>query len=455
MRSRDPHMGAALTALWRQELRCLFAGKALWVMLLLLSPLVGYSFIQSLSLYGEASRTALQFPELARGMTPLDGILVPTFGSLYLATTLLFPFVAIRLISEEKQSGALKLALQLPFRPATLVAAKLLALGVAWLLAMIPALSALAIWRLLGGHLHGVETANLLLGHFLYALLIAGIAMLAATLTEGGATAAIVTLAATIGSWVLDFAATGRIGWLRQVAALSLTAGLRTFERGIFALPTVLGMLVGAATLFAMTAVVLPLGRPLRHKLASSAGVLVAGAAIGLLAAKPMVYADTTEDRRNSFAAADEAALRTLTQPLAITINMDPGDPRVVDLDREILSKLRRLVPDLSIAFGEVDKAGQFGAAGDDRYGLIVYGYAGRHDESRSTSPEEVLPLIYGLAGVKVGASADAAYPGYPLVAEGQTAAVWFYGGLPTLFGLSWWLIRRRPFRPDRNQGGV
>jgi ABC-2 type transport system permease protein len=61
-------------------------------------------------LFGEASRTALQFPEMARGMTPLDGILVPTLGAFYLGTTLLFPFVAIRALGQDKESGALKLA---------------------------------------------------------------------------------------------------------------------------------------------------------------------------------------------------------------------------------------------------------------------------------------------------------------------------------------------------------
>jgi ABC-type transport system involved in multi-copper enzyme maturation permease subunit len=455
LRSPDGRTRTALAALWRKELRCLLASRALWVMLLLLSPLIGYSFIQALALYGEASRTALQYPELARGMTPLDGILVPTFGGLYLATTLLFPFVAIRLISEEKQSGALKLALQLPFRPSTLIAAKLLAMGFAWLLAIIPALSALALWRLLGGHLHGAETLNLLLGHFLYALLIVAIAFLAAALTEGGATAAIVTLAATIGSWVLDFAATGRIGWLRTVAALSLTAGLRTFERGLFVLPTALAMVVGAGTLFIITTVWLPLGRPVTRKLAMSAGVVVVGLVGGLLAAKAAIYADTTEDRRNSFSASDEAALRALPQPLAITIVMDPGDPRVADLDHELLSKLRRLVPDLSIAFGEVDKVGQFGAAGDDRYGLIFYDYAGRRESSRSTSMEEVLPLIYGMAGLKVAPSSDGTYPGYPLVADGRSAAAWFYAGLPALIGFSWWAVRRPRVRHNRKQGGI
>jgi len=75
-------------------MRELATGSSLWVLLLLLSPLVGYSFIQAVALYAEASRPALSIPELARQLSPFDGILVPTFGGFYLAITLLFPFIA-------------------------------------------------------------------------------------------------------------------------------------------------------------------------------------------------------------------------------------------------------------------------------------------------------------------------------------------------------------------------
>jgi len=151
-----------LWPLLAKELREITSGRALWTMLLLLCPLIGYSFFQAVSLYGEASTAALQSPVLANSLSPLDGILVPTLGSFYVAVTLLFPFVAIRALGEEKETGALRLLVQLPYRPATLVSAKLAAVLAAWMLASIPALSALIFWRILGGHLAMVETANLL-----------------------------------------------------------------------------------------------------------------------------------------------------------------------------------------------------------------------------------------------------------------------------------------------------
>src|SRR5262249_14328047 len=52
---------------------------------------------------------AREQPLLASGLSPLDGVLVPTFGALYVAVTLLFPFVAIRSLGHEKETGALRL----------------------------------------------------------------------------------------------------------------------------------------------------------------------------------------------------------------------------------------------------------------------------------------------------------------------------------------------------------
>jgi hypothetical protein len=51
--------------LLKKELWEVLGGRALWTMLLLLCPLVGYSYFQAVSLYGEASVAAQQSPTLA------------------------------------------------------------------------------------------------------------------------------------------------------------------------------------------------------------------------------------------------------------------------------------------------------------------------------------------------------------------------------------------------------
>src|SRR5438309_8270802 len=127
-----------------KEIAGIVSGRALWTMLLILCPIVGFSFFQAVSLYGEASASASDAPVLATGLSPLDGILVPTFGAFYVAVTLLFPFVAIRALGREKETGTLRLLVQLPYRMPTLIAAKAAAVTGAWLIALIPAASALA-----------------------------------------------------------------------------------------------------------------------------------------------------------------------------------------------------------------------------------------------------------------------------------------------------------------------
>ena len=177
-----------------QEIRNLLPAPPLWIMLLLLALLVGYSFLQAEQIYSQASQTARSFPQLAAGMQPLTGIFVPTFGAYYLSQTLLLPFVAIRLVGMDRQSGALKLLLQLKLAPWQLAAVKLAVLAMVWAVSLVPALSALGCWLLQGGHIHPPEILLLLLGHGLYSLVVITLAMFAATVSDSLPTAAMICL---------------------------------------------------------------------------------------------------------------------------------------------------------------------------------------------------------------------------------------------------------------------
>jgi ABC-2 type transport system permease protein len=434
---------APLRSLLAKELAEIASGRGLWTMLLLVCPLIGYSFVQAVSLYSEASAAALQSSAAATTLSPLDGVLVPTFGSFYVAVTLLFPFVAIRLLGQEKESGALRLLVQLPYRSSTLVLVKLGAVFAAWTVVSIPALSSLVIWILLGGHLAAWETANLLFGHALYGLLVGAIALFAATISDNSATAAIVALAATIGSWVLDFTLGGSSGLSAWIAQLSLTQTLRSFEQGLLSAGLVVGIVAVIAGLAALSSVWLPPGTALRVKFGRSVPcALLTIAALGI-ATQIRTSVDVTEDRRNSFAPADQALLATLRLPLNITVNLAPEDPRYIDLRRNVLGKLERAMPNVSIvlAGGPQDSAGS-----SDTYGQIAYVYGGRSDVSRSSSPREILPLLYALAGTKPPAPMPGAeYPGYPLVANADATLLWFFCGLPLLIALAWWRSRQPP----------
>jgi ABC-2 type transport system permease protein len=441
---------APVAPLLTKEVREALGGRALWTMLLILCPLVGYSFVQAVALYGEASAAVKDAPVLASGLSPLDGVLVPSFGAFYLAVTLLFPFVAIRTLGREKDSGALRLLVQLPYRVATLVGAKMAAVSIVWLVATIPALSALAIWAILGGHLHPAETANLLFGHLLYGLLVGAIALFAAAVSDGAATAAIVTLAFTIGSWVLDFALAGQPGLLGWVARLSLTQTLRSFEQGLLPIAPVLSTVAAIGGFAALAAVWLHPGVPWRTRILRSARCAALVAIVLAVATQVRPTIDVSEDRRNSFPRADQRALAGLREPLVITVHLATEDPRYVDLRRNVLAKLERVLPNVTIRLAT---AGQsvVGSTSEEAYGEIEYAYGTRTDKSRSTSHREVLPLLYALAQQPVPTpAAGDDYPGYPLVANTAPALIWFLAILPLLIVIAWWWSRRPPPIPPQ-----
>jgi ABC-type transport system involved in multi-copper enzyme maturation permease subunit len=426
-----------------KEWRELFASRAYWLLLLMIGPLVGQAFITAVNLYAEASGNGSGPAALPQGLSPLDGMLAPTFGAYDLAATFLLPFVAIRLISAEKQSGALKLLLQLPGRLSTKMAAKGAVILGGWLLAWIPGLLAIALWRAYGGHLHAPETLNLLLGHLLRGMLSAGIAVAAAALSENAASAAIVTLGFTVGSWALDFIATGRGGLLQQLANYTPTTALRFFEQGLLRLSTVVVMLAIIVASFAIAAIWLHTGRKLGQRLLTTFVIAAVLGVVMLGAAQLRTSWDLSENRRNSFPRADEAALGKIKEPLRLTVILSPEDPRLTDFEQNVLRKLRRNLSHLEVIYAANSQTGLFEAS-DEHYGEIWYEMRGKKIMERSTIEPVVLEQIYKLSGTSPPQpGSDVDFPGYPLAAKPKWAAGIFYGVWPLLIILIWWLTRR------------
>src|ERR1700741_167497 len=118
-----------------KEVRELIAARSWWLMLLLMGPLVGVSFIGAVRTYGEASGLNGTAAGVGEAFSPLVGVWAPTFSACELAAAFLLPFVAIRQVSGDRQSGALKLEMQHPMATGWRVAAKAVVLFVGWVLA--------------------------------------------------------------------------------------------------------------------------------------------------------------------------------------------------------------------------------------------------------------------------------------------------------------------------------
>lgn len=198
---------------------------------------------------------------------------------------------------------------------------------------------------------------------------------------------------------MLDFAALDRGGVSSLLATLSLTSLLRPFEQGLLSVPAVLGMLTGTAGFLALAVIWLHPGVPLGRKFKGSALVLVAAAILISGAAQTKTLLDVTPDRRNSFPLVDEKLLGQLQERLSVTVHLASSDPRLVDLDRKVLARLKRAMPRVSIQIVEPGQASLFGAGGDEDYGGIVLTYHGKSATTRLTGAGEILPILYELAG--------------------------------------------------------
>lgn len=435
--------GASWLRLLTKEWRELMQSRAYWILLLLVGPLVGNGFITAVNLYAEASGIGGGASALAEGLTPLDGILVPTFGAYDLAVTLLFPFVIIRLVAAEKQSGALKLILQFPTGLTATMAAKVAALLLGWAVAWLPGLLALLLWNHYGGHLCGPETVNLLLGHLLHMTLSTGVAVAAAAIAESAASAAIITLGFTVGTWALNFIATVHGGWWQELAAYTPTSALRVFEQGLLRLSTVIVMAAFSVAGIALAITWLHTGRGWRYGLVATAAIFIGLALVVVGAGRLRTSWDVSENRRNSFAPADEATLKQINEPLKVTVYLAPEDPRLMDLERSILSKLRRLLPRVEVTYVAGSQTGLF-EGDEDHYGEIWYELGERREMNRSTVEAIVLEELYKLAGLTAPEHVEEnEFPGYPLAARPAGATWIFYLLWPLATLVAWRLIRR------------
>ncbi|HET6978429.1 MAG TPA: ABC transporter permease subunit [Pyrinomonadaceae bacterium] len=424
-----------------KEFRELLASRAFWLLLLFVGFLVGHSFTTAVALYAEMSGTGGP-AALPQGLTSLDGVLVPTWGAYDLAATLLFPFVAIRMVSAEKESGALKLLLQLPGTLGSKLAAKGLVLLFAWLVAWLPGIVAIFLWRSYGGHTYTPETLNLLLGHLLRGLLSGGLGVAAAAIAEGAASAAIITLAFTVGTWALDFVAAGRGGLVQQLASYTPTAALRSFEQGLLRFSVVVVIVILSCAAFVLAGIWLNIGQTIKIRLLTTLALLIVTFGAVVAGANLRASRDLSENHRNSFSTVDETALRSINQPLKITIFLSPEDPRLTDFEQNVLKKLRRSLDKLDVEYAASSRTGLFNS--EEHYGEIWYELGGQKIVERSTIEEVVLDQIYTLSSVAVpDRSGDEGYPGYPLAAQPKHAAAIFYFFWPLLVIATWWLSRR------------
>jgi hypothetical protein len=410
--------------------------RSWWVLVAATGPLVGVSFRSAVRTYAEASGLGGTSAGVGEAFSPLVGVWAPTLSAYEIAAVFLLPFVAIRLVGGDRQSGALKLELQQSIPPLARIAVKAGVLFVGWLVTTLGGVAALLLWRVYGGHVYAPELLAVWLGHALNAALTIALAAAAASIAEHPSTAAIFTFAGTVGTWVISFVAAVHGGLFERVAAYTPAAMVSRFQQGLVRLDLVLIALVLAAAGLGAAGIWMRLGDPIGRRVLHSA-VVAGGAAAAVVLAGTLVRTswDLSENRQNSFSRSDEAVLRRIGTPLRIEAHLAPQDSRRSDLERQTLSKLRRVMPALDVRYVSSTSIGLFEQTAA-HYGEVWYELGGRRAMNRLTTREGVLETIFELAGLRVPEAGDPApYPGYPLAVEPKGSALLFYGIWPAAAG--------------------
>src|SRR5262245_66473708 len=172
--TRDTGFAAPFAWLLDKEYRELVASRSWWILLVAMGPLVGVSFISAVRTYAEAS--GLNGTAVGQGVgeafSPLVGVWAPTFSACELAAAFMLPFVGIRLVAGDRQSGALKIELQHPGIMSSSLArisATALVLLAGWLVATAAPVLAVILWKSYGGAIYPPELATVIFGQLLNA----------------------------------------------------------------------------------------------------------------------------------------------------------------------------------------------------------------------------------------------------------------------------------------------
>jgi ABC-2 type transport system permease protein len=312
------------------------------------------------------------------------------------------------------------------------------------LIAMLPPLSAILLWKSYGGSIYAPELVTLIGGHVLNAGLTIALGFAAASIAEHPSTAAILTLSVTVGTWIVNFVAAVQGGFWERIAAYTPAAIVADFQHGLVRLDTVLISVSLIVAGLAFAAIWQVLGKSVRRRGIETAVLVILSVVVIFACAFARASWDNSESRGNSFSVADERALRQIHDPLKIVAHLAPEDPRRSDLENRALSKLRRIMPKLDVEYVSATSIGLFEQTRAG-YGEIWYSYDGRNTMSRITTEEGVLETIYSLTVVAPPKdSDDALFRGHPLAVPPKGAAAIFYGVWPGLIVLAGFLTRHR-----------
>lgn len=209
-----------------KELRSLFGSPLAWVILAVLNAVIAYIFLLQIDAFNAIQPQLAQLPN-APGITEI--IVAPLFGSVVIVLLMVTPLLAMRLIAEERRQRTLTLLLSAPISMTEIVLGKFLGLFL-FLCSVIALTLLMSLSLYAGGKLDlGLIAANLA-GIILLAASFTAIGLYISSLTSHPVIAAIGSLGALLGLWVIGMAGSEPGNVLVQI---SLIKHFESFNKGL------------------------------------------------------------------------------------------------------------------------------------------------------------------------------------------------------------------------------
>lgn len=186
-----------------KELRSLFASPLAWVVLAFLQFVFAWIFLSRIEYFMGVQGQLGRIPN-APGLTEI--VVIPVFGVASILLLMSVPLLTMRLIAEERRNQTMTLLMSAPISMTQIVFGKFLAtlgfLAIVCLLIVAMSMSVLP-----GGTLDFGLILSSLIGLMLLAASFAAIGLFVSCLTNHPVVAAVLTLAAFLGLWIVNIAA--------------------------------------------------------------------------------------------------------------------------------------------------------------------------------------------------------------------------------------------------------
>lgn len=222
--------------IFRKELNAYFNSFIAYAVIAMFLVITGYFFYNLLSTFSMISFQAQANPMMAKQYNLLninETVIRPLFGSISIVMLLMTPLLTMRLLAEERKSGAMELLLTYPLRDVEVVTGKFLACFTVFV-AMLAGTITFPILLLTLGNPEPVPIFTGYLGLLLLGSAFISLGLFTSSLTENQIVAASVSFAMLFCFWLMSYSSVFLSPGLgRVIAYLAITDHLEGLAKGV------------------------------------------------------------------------------------------------------------------------------------------------------------------------------------------------------------------------------